>query len=140
MNFAVNKTNRLCINGDTLTPISIFHRLKGKRKFLLESSLKHEESGRYSFVGSNPIIEFRGMETELLETNLFTQENKKHFGKPLDLLKELLPITEDDHDFPFTGGAVGYIGYDVIAQYESIGSQLPDDRVMPNIHLLVRWY
>lgn len=132
-----NKTHRLQLNGDTLTPISIFHRLQGNRKFLLESSLKHEESGRYSFIGSNPTTEFRGFEKELLETNLLTQEIKQHIGRPLDRLKDLLSITEESNDFPFTGGAVGYIGYDVIAQYESIGRQLLDDRDMPDIHLLV---
>lgn len=137
MNSVGNKTNRLRINGDTLTPISIFHRLKGTRKFLLESSLKHEESGRYSFIGSNPMKEYRGFEKELLETNLLTKEIKQHIGRPLDLLKELLMFTDEDNDFPFTGGAVGYIGYDVIAQYESIGNQLLDDRDMPDIHLLV---
>lgn len=138
MSSVVNETNRLRINGDTLTPISIFHRLKGDRKFLLESSLKHEESGRYSFIGSNPTKEYRGFEKELLETDLRTKEIKRHIGKPLDVLKTLLIFTEDDDDaFPFTGGAVGYIGYDVVAQYESIGNQLLDDRDMPDIHLLV---
>ena len=138
MSSVVNETNRLRINGDTLTPISIFHRLKGDRKFLLESSLKHEESGRYSFIGSNPIKEYRGFEKELLETDLRTKEIKQHVGRPLDVLKKLLTFTKDDDDeFPFSGGAVGYIGYDVIAQYESIGNQLLDDRDMPDIHLLV---
>ncbi len=138
MSSVVNETNRLRINGDTLTPISIFNRLKGDRKFLLESSLKHEESGRYSFIGSNPMKEYRGFEKELLETDLRIKEIKRHIGKPLDVLKTLLTITEDDDDdFPFTGGAVGYFGYDVIAQYESIGNQLLDDRDMPDIHLLV---
>jgi len=34
------------LEGDTLTPISIYQKLKGAKKFLLESSLKHEASGR----------------------------------------------------------------------------------------------
>ena len=38
------------IEGDTLTPISIYQRLTGRKKFLLESSLKHENSGRFSFI------------------------------------------------------------------------------------------
>ena len=138
MSSVVNETNRLRMNGDTLTPISIFHRLKGDRKFLLESSLKYEESGRYSFIGSNPMKEYRGFGKELLETDLRTKEIKRHIGKSLDVLKTLLVFTEDDDDdFPFTGGAIGYFGYDVIAQYESIGNQLLDDRDMPDIHLLV---
>ncbi|HWI49808.1 MAG TPA: anthranilate synthase component I, partial [Rummeliibacillus sp.] len=42
------------IQGDMLTPISIYHALNGKKKMLFESSAKHEESGRYSFIAVNP--------------------------------------------------------------------------------------
>ena len=48
------------IEGDTLTPISIYQRLAGSKKFLLESSLKHENSGRFSFIGANPFMELIG--------------------------------------------------------------------------------
>jgi len=131
------KTTKLHLNGDALTPISIFKRLIGARKFLLESSLKHEESGRYSFIGANPIKEFKGTSTTLTETIFENKETIQHVGKPLELLKSLLPPTEPDDEFPFNGGAVGYIGYDVIAQYEDIGAPLPDSRNMPDIHFLI---
>ena len=137
MNTQPIQTTRMTINGDTLSPIAIYKRLQGKRKFLLESSLKHEASGRYSFIGADPIKEFRGSAHELIETFLLTGEVKTHKGKPLELLKTLLPVIEEHSDFPFNGGAVGYIGYDVISQYEDIGPALPDDRGMPDIHLLV---
>ena len=42
------------IEGDSLTPILIFRRLKGNHKFLLESSSQAGGSGRYSFIGLNP--------------------------------------------------------------------------------------
>ncbi len=45
------------LNGDSLTPITVFTRLNGRKKFLMESSLKHEEKGKYSFVGMNPYKE-----------------------------------------------------------------------------------
>ncbi|WP_342542488.1 anthranilate synthase component I [Paenisporosarcina sp. FSL H8-0542] len=131
------KTARITINGDTLSPIAIFKRLQGTRKFLLESSLKHEASGRYSFIGANPVKEFRGSANDLIEHSLLTGEITVHCGKPIELLKTLLPIVDDDLEFPFNGGAIGYIGYDVIAHYEDIGPALPDERDMPDIHLLV---
>ncbi|WP_075619541.1 anthranilate synthase component I [Paenisporosarcina indica] len=131
------KTARITLNGDTLSPVAIFKRLQGNRKFLLESSLKHEASGRYSFIGANPVKEFRGLATELVETSFLTGETTKYSGKPIELLKKLLPSVVDMDDFPFMGGAVGYIGYDTIALYENIGLALPDDRVMPDLHLLV---
>lgn len=131
------KTTRVTINGDTLSPIAIFKRLQGTRKFLLESSLKHEASGRYSFIGANPVRELRGSVNELIDRSLLTGEITVHSGKPLESLKTLLPFENDDLGFPFTGGAVGYIGYDVIAHYEDIGPALPDERDMPDIHLLI---
>ncbi|MCZ8537745.1 anthranilate synthase component I [Paenisporosarcina quisquiliarum] len=131
------KTTRLTINGDTLSPIAIFKRLQGTRKFLLESSLKHEASGRYSFIGADPVRELRGSANELIERSLLTGEITVHSGKPIESLKTLLPFDDDNLEFPFTGGAVGYIGYDVIAHYEDIGPALPDERDMPDIHLLI---
>ena len=131
------RTSRRTINGDTLSPIAIFNRLRGTRKFLLESSLKHEESGRYSFIGANPVKEFKGVSNELLEISLITGEATRYTGKPIELLKKYLPVSDSMDEFPFSGGAVGYIGYDTIAQYEEIGPSLPDDRDMPDIHLLV---
>ena len=130
------KTISVTLNGDTLSPVAIFRRLRGTRKFLLESSLKHEASGRYSFIGADPVKEFRGFASELIEISLLTGKETKYLGKPIELLKTLLPRV-DGNDFPFNGGAVGYIGYDTIAQYEDIGPPLPDDRDMPDIHLLV---
>lgn len=130
-------TARSTINGDTLSPIAIFKRLQGTRKFLLESSLKHEASGRYSFIGANPVKEFRGSDNGLTETSFLTGETTTYSGKPIELLKTLLPVVDGMNEFPFNGGAVGYIGYDSIAQYEDIGPALPDDRGMPDIHLLV---
>ncbi|EAO51391.1 Anthranilate synthase component I [Bacillus thuringiensis serovar israelensis ATCC 35646] len=40
--------------GDSITPISLYRRMKGKKKFLLESSQLHQDKGRYSYLGCNP--------------------------------------------------------------------------------------
>ena len=34
-----------------------------------------------------------------------------HEGDLYELLKRLMPRITEDVDFPFTGGAVGYVGY-----------------------------
>ena len=44
------------INGDELTPVNIYYKLKGKYKFLLESAISAKEESRYSFMGSNPYM------------------------------------------------------------------------------------
>ncbi|MEH6993227.1 anthranilate synthase component I, partial [Neobacillus drentensis] len=45
------------LKGDTFTPISILQKISGNKKFLLESSHKYHDSGRYSFIGADPAFE-----------------------------------------------------------------------------------
>jgi anthranilate synthase component 1 len=99
------------LEGDSLTPILIFRRIQGKHKFLLESSSKHDDSGRYSFIGMDPLKSYRGSDRTLEEYVYRTEKTYVHEGEMFALLKRLMPRITDDLDFPFTGGAVGYIGY-----------------------------
>ena len=124
------------IDGDSLTPIAVFNRLKGKNKCLLESSLKTTASGRYSFIAADPSKSYIGRGLALTEQNLRTGETTEHSGKPLELIKSLMPEHEAEVDgLPFTGGALGYIGYDAIQTYEPIGAFDKDSLQMPDIHL-----
>lgn len=126
------------IDGDSLTPIAVFNRLQGSRKCLLESSLKTSVSGRYSFIGANPSKAFIGLGESLTEVDFRNGEETKHAGKPLNLIKSLMPEREATvEDIPFTGGALGYIGYDAIQVYEPIAAPKQDSLQMPDIHLQV---
>ncbi|KON87621.1 anthranilate synthase subunit I [Sporosarcina globispora] len=124
------------LEGDTLTPILIYQRMSGRKKFLFESSLKHEKSGRYSFIGAGPVMELKG---EGSKTAVSAGEKIEVFAeKPLDVLRRLMP-EEKPHlfeHFPFCGGAVGYAGYDVIRQYEEIGMVPHDELNVPDVHLM----
>jgi anthranilate synthase component I len=124
------------INGDTLTPISIYQRLKGGKKFLLESSLKHENSGRFSFIGVEPFMELKGYGKEAIIQKGNQIETVQE--KPLEVLKKLIPEKNLKMDplFPFIGGAVGYAAYDSIRQYEEIGNIPKDELKVPDIHFL----
>lgn len=53
------------LNGDVLTPVMIFTRLRGKCKFLFESSLPNDSNGRFSFIGADPVKAFIGRDDEL---------------------------------------------------------------------------
>lgn len=99
------------INGDSLTPILIFQRLKGKRKFLLESDSKFKDSGRYSMIGVNPIKSYSGNDNTLIEKQFNTGKEYRYDGDLLTLLKRVMPRITGPEEFPFTGGAVGYISY-----------------------------
>lgn len=107
------------IEGDTLTPISIFLKLNGLKKFLLESSLKHEKTGRFSIIGSDPFYEI----------------NDKHLSID-DIESYLMTELELPIDIPFPAGGVGYVAYDAVRQFESIGEPLQDPLNMPDIHLM----
>ncbi|MGP7815594.1 anthranilate synthase component I [Niallia sp. 01092] len=124
------------IDGDTLTPISIYQRLKGNKRFLLESSLKHENSGRYSIIGSNPAFELIGKGSSSVIVRGSEKEEIKE--KALSLVKKLLPNQQVDLPFqlPISGGAIGYVGYDNIRQYEDIGEEAKDEIGIPDVHLM----
>ncbi|MDP4086390.1 MAG: anthranilate synthase component I [Bacillota bacterium] len=124
------------LKGDTLTPIAILQKLNGRKKFLLESSHKYNESGRFSFIGADPSLEFISKENEnyILKRN---GEKTVIKGNPLEVLKKFIPSIEKvEVPFPFIGGAIGYMGYDIIRQLEEIGNIKKDDLEMPDIHLM----
>jgi anthranilate synthase component I len=124
------------IKGDTLTPISILQKISGTKKFLLESSHKYNDSGRYSFIGVDPAFELisRGDCNEIIKRN---GDRKVLKGNPLEVIKNLIPpMSFEEFPFPFIGGAVGYVGYDIIRQYEVIGEEFLNGMEMPDVHLM----
>lgn len=123
-------------NADTLTPIGIFQALKGSKKFLLESSYRHEQKGRYSFIGMNPYGEITSEGQSTTITDYDEQTKKVVNGCPLDALQQYVPNINIDLPFPFYGGAVGYIGYDVAVRRLRNYRSLPDDLNMPHMHIL----
>ncbi len=133
------KTNHqiLKLNADTLTPIELYKRLTGNKKFLLESTFQHETKGKYSFIGCNPYQEIigDGKQTTVVDSkkNTVTKINQD----ALTYVEQHLPCIEIDLPLPFYGGAIGYIGYDAIRCVEDIGENLPDDLEMPDIHLML---
>ncbi|WP_099156592.1 anthranilate synthase component I [Virgibacillus ndiopensis] len=124
-------------NADTLTPISIFTRITGKKKFLLESSFQHEQKGKFSFIGRDPYQEIIGKENTTTIIHQDTGNIEKLTEDPLQYLQKNLPQIDADLPFPFYGGAIGYIGYDAIRQYEYIGESLSDELNMPDIHFMI---
>ena len=123
------------IQADTLTPISIYNRLQGEKKFILESSSHHEDKGRYSFIGTNPFREIIGTEQKVILKD--DAEVKEIEGNPLEVVKQQVPQIDLGLPFPFYGGSIGYIGYDLVRNYQSIGSLLDDEIEMPDLHFMI---
>ncbi|GAM15883.1 anthranilate synthase component I [Mesobacillus selenatarsenatis] len=122
------------IEGDTLTPISVYQMVSGKKKFLLESSHKHNDSGRFSFIGCDPVYELL---SEKGETYLARKGVKERVEGPFsEVLKEMLPKLNTELDIPFIGGGVGFVSYDFIRDFEEIGPLKEDPLDMPEAQLM----
>ncbi len=100
---------------DLETPVSLWSKVaQSGMGFLLESVEKGERFGRYSFLGVSPhmVIRTKGTQVVVEEQGKPPVIRRAH---PLAVLRELLrdvwaaPVL----DLPFTGGAVGYTGFEV---------------------------
>ncbi len=120
-----------------IAPIQVLQNLSGSKKFLLESTFQHEKKGKFSFLGMNPYEEVIGHGNQTTVINLETKQTEIRKINTLHYLKEHLPKINIDLPLPFFGGAVGYIGYDAIREFADIGSPLPDDIDMPDIHFML---
>lgn len=117
------------VHFDWETPLSAFRKIAdGKFSFLLESVEGGEKWARYSFLGSSPSFIFRskGENYEIFQGERIYAQGKNR--DPLQALQNLLakfqPVNYD-HLPRFFGGAVGYVGYDVVRGFEKIPEIIP---------------
>ena len=114
---------------DQETPVSAYERVRtvlrrqdrASHTFLLESIEGGETIGRYSFIGGKPraVLRAWGRRTEIQFEDGRTSTVAD--VDPLDALRDFMrrfkPVPEPSLP-PFIGGAVGFLGYDCIAQFE----------------------
>ncbi|MFL0196507.1 anthranilate synthase component I [Clostridium sp. WILCCON 0269] len=124
------------LNGDEITPINIFYNLEGENKIIMESVEFNEQRGRYSFIACNPYMEIKSSKNNIFVKNKNFQGEFK--GKVIDFVKKYMDINYNSNllDIPFTGGAIGYAGYDVIKQYENIRDENEDDLKIPEAYFM----
>jgi anthranilate synthase component 1 len=116
------------IMADMDTPVTAFKKLDdGQFSFLLESIEGGEKWGRYSFLGSSPsrIIRSKGNTVEIIANGVASSEIAED---PLDCIRTILasytPVEVEG--LPrFFGGAVGYLGYDIVRHFEELPSNKP---------------
>jgi anthranilate synthase component 1 len=133
-------TREVVLDGDT--PVAAFTKLhRGRWGFLLESLEGGERWARYTFLATEPreVFRYRGTECagwsgehgwEVIETGV----------TPLDHLGRTMrrhPPVEVPGLPRFTGGAVGFWGYDVVRTIESLPDAPPDDRELPDAIVMV---
>lgn len=116
------------IMADMDTPVSAFKKLDdGKFSYLLESIEGGEKWARYSFLGSSPsvIIRSKGNTVEIIENGLTTcQVAENPLTSVRRLLEQFSPVEVEG--LPrFFGGAVGYLGYDMVRHFEHLPTDNP---------------
>ncbi|HEY3935051.1 MAG TPA: anthranilate synthase component I family protein [Gemmatimonadales bacterium] len=128
-------TREVVLDGDT--PVSAFAKLhRGDYGFLLESLEGGERWARYSFLATEPaaIYRYHGRHGEQ-STGSDRWEPLGEEMAPFDHLSSLLR-NDRSVDLPglprFTGGAVGFWGYDVVRTIEELPDAPRDDRGLPD--------
>ncbi|MDR2549105.1 MAG: anthranilate synthase component I [Desulfobulbus sp.] len=137
------------IVADLDTPLTIFAKVAGAdpHAFLFESMEGGEKWGRYSFIGLDPLLTFTSSGgTVRIEYPGLTVGGDERLGvNPLDELRQLLAsfTVSNAPGLPrFYGGAVGFLGYDMVRFMEKISDwhpplDLPDSSFMvPRIVLI----
>ena len=118
---------------DFETPLSAFMKIAQQDgAFLFESAESTDASGRYSIMGTDPRAVFiaHGKEislTENGETCKWTADSESDVLTELEaLMAQYNPVTHGDAP-PFYGGAVGYMSYDAVKQFEPTIKTSPED-------------
>lgn len=106
--------------------------------FFLDSALEMERYGRYSIMGSRPRIVVRSKNgiTEVVASGRITRKKTDPFQVVAEVLTAFGMLDNDEFSWlPFTGGAVGYLGYDLNRQIEIMPDIAVDDLKVPDLYL-----
>ena len=130
------------ILADLDTPVSAYMKIgDGDYSFLLESVEGGEKWARYCFLGCDPavVVSSKGRNITIDE-NGKRQERKIDSGTPLSAIKEIL-ARYNPVDVPglprFSGGAVGFISYDMVRFFEDLPEDTVDDLNVPDSQFII---
>jgi anthranilate synthase component I len=117
------------IMADLDTPVSAFRKIDdGRYSFLLESIEGGEKWARYTFLGSAPSVVIRSLGNTVEVLGEDGTIEKEEVADPCAFIRDYLarytPV--EMAGLPrFFGGAVGYLGYDMIRHFEHLPTAKP---------------
>jgi anthranilate synthase component 1 len=118
---------------DCETPVSAFLKLRGlapgEPAFLLESAEQGQRMGRYSFIGFRP--------RSVLRWSLGDPGDPYALAAAAVAECRQAPSSDGVAGPPFTGGAVGFFGYDLVRTVEPLGDPGPDVLGLPDMALML---
>jgi len=121
---------------DSLTPVSAFKRIDdGGTACLFESVVGGENVGRFSFLAVDPQLELSSFANTVTETEN-GQSHSFECENPLEEIRKRtakVKVASLEGMPPFTGGAVGYAGYDAVRYVENLPNAPDDDRGLPDL-------
>ena len=145
--YAAEGYNRIPVTrtvlADTETPVSTYNKLaRGPRSFLLESVQGGERWGRYSIVGLSARywLSVFGHSVCVYDGERRTEESQ--WDDPLEFVEQFaarFKVPELPDLPPFSGGLVGFFGYDTVRYVEQklSASCPPDEHGLPDVQLLL---
>ncbi len=120
-------TNHKQILADTITPVSIYLKIRDKfpNSLLLESSDYHASDNSFSYICSNPIATIKVEGNKIFKTFPDGRSEETEITsqtKIPEIIQEFASQFEQEkNDFKFiNNGLFGYIGYDAVRYFEKI--------------------
>ena len=129
------------ILADMETPVSAFRKIDDhKHSFLLESVEGGEKWGRYSFLGSRPSVVVTSFDRKIEIIRKGEVETHPFVRDPLEAIKNILSAYKPvpDPALPrFYGGAVGFMGFEVVRFFEDLPGCDKDGLDIPDIFFMI---
>lgn len=127
---------------DLETPLSAYWKLAHGEpfSFLLESVTGGEQLARYSILGTRPrqFVSCRDGQLRVRYEGGETVGEMPAGDDPLDVLERHTRPAQRLPGLPkFTGGAVGYLAYDLVRHFERLPDAPPDDLNLPDMAMMI---
>ena len=129
------------ILADLETPVSAFLKIgDGHFSYLLESVVGGEKWARYSFLGSHPSVILKGIGNTVEIIRNERVEKAEGLYNPLEAVRKFMsqyravPVVGLPR---FFGGAVGYMGYDLVRYFDEIRQRPKPGLGFPDLFLMI---